>query len=266
MVLKRKVNAPFESAEPNAEQAAQDAGVKETQAEATKAAVSPAANPEAPWDPAEVAAAAPAATKALVSQPKTGLVAQSNPKVNINVVKNLKDQYPVQYDSLAQITASQGRFADRETGTNLGSELLFELLSYQDQYVVSPNDDKAGKELVKYSADGVTCSDGTDVKTYVNDLREMGWKNARVNSRYVIVGALNAAEKSEAFDGLLMQIDLSPKSKSQFDRYLIQSAFDLAKGKITEEQAKLVDIIAEVATNTANQSYTICKFSTHVGD
>jgi hypothetical protein len=259
MVLKRKNPAAFEQAE-------QDAGVQETQAEATKAATSPAANAEAPWDPAEVAAAGPAATKALVSQPRGALVAQANPKVNINVVKNLKDQYPVQYDSLAQITASQGRFADRETGTNLGSELLFELLSYQDQYVVSPNDDKAGKDLVRYSADGVTCSDGTDCKQHVADLREMGWKNARINSRYVIVGALNSAEKSDAFDGLLMQIDLSPKSKSQFDRYLIQSAFDLVKGKITEEQAKLVDIIAEVVTNTANQSYTICKFSSHVGD
>lgn len=263
MVLKRK--AP--DFEAQSEQAQQDAAVQETQEAATAKAVSPDANPEAPWDPAEVAETPKsAATKALVSQPKGALVAQNNPKVNINVVKNLKDQYPVQYDSLAQISAAQGRFTDRESGTNLGTELLFELLSYQDQYVVSPNDDKAPKEVVKYSSDGVTCSDGTDVKTYVNDLREMGWKNARINSRYVIVGALMSAEKTADFDGLLMQIDLSPKSKSQFDRYLIQSAFDLAKGKITEEQAKLVDIVAEVTENAAKQSYTICKFSSHTAD
>lgn len=263
MVLKRK--AP--DFEAQSEQAQQDAAVQETQEAATAKAVSPDANPEAPWDPAEVAETPkPAATKALVSQPKGALVAQNNPKVNINVVKNLKDQYPVQYDSLAQISATQGRFTDRESGTNLGTELLFELLSYQDQYVVSPNDDKAPKDVVKYSSDSVTCSDGTDVKTYVNDLREMGWKNARINARYVIVGALVQAEKTADFDGLLMQIDLSPKSKSQFDRYLIQSAFDLAKGKITEEQAKLVDIVAEVTENAAKQSYTICKFSSHTAD
>jgi hypothetical protein len=140
---------------------------------------------------------------------------------------------------------------------------LFELLSYQEQFVVTPNDNKATKDVVRYSADGVTCSDGTDVKQHLADLRELGWVNARVNARYIIVGSLLAAEKSDAMDNTLVQIDLSPKSRSQFDRYIIQSFYDLAKGNITEEQARVLDLSANVTKNSKGDIYTIVKFATH---
>lgn len=266
MVLKRKAPAEFEAPQ-------------EPVGPDTPAATAPES---APWTEEEAAAAggastaaatapaktvAPAKTAALVTAPKQGgLVASVAPKVNMNHVKDLKDKFTVQYDSLAQLQASQGQFMDRESGLSLGSELLFELLSYQEQFVVSPNDDKAGKDMVRYSSDGVTCSDGTDVKQHLADLRELGWANARVNSRYIIVGALLAAEKSDKMDGVLVQIDLSPKSRSQFDRYLIQSAFDLAKGKITEAQATVLDVSAEVAKNTNDKIYTVVKFATHLAD
>ena len=60
-----------------------------------------------------------------------------------------------------------------------------------------------------------------------------------------------------------MQIDLSPKSKGQFDRYLIQSAFDLSRGKITGEQAKVLTLTAEVAYNADKKDYTLVKFATY---
>ena len=258
MVLKRKAPAEFE--------APQETAVQESAATATPDNT-PWAEEEAAAAPAAGAASPPAKTAALVTAPKQGgLVASVAPKVNMNHVKDLKDKFTVQYDSLAQLQASQGQFMDRESGLSLGSELLFELLSYQEQFVVSPNDDKAGKDVVRYSSDGVTCSDGTDVKQHLADLRELGWANARVNSRYIIVGALLAAEKSDKMDGVLVQIDLSPKSRSQFDRYLIQSAFDLAKGKITEAQATVLDVSAEVAKNTNDKIYTVVKFATHLAD
>lgn len=206
-------------------------------------------------------------TEAALTAPVTGpgALVKTGPKVDINVVKKLKDAHRVSYDSLAQITAGQGQFIDRETKVTLGGEILLQLLSYQDQYVISPNADTAPKDLVRYSDDGVTCTDGTDCKQHVADLKELGWQNARINSRYVLVGAvLNTEKNADKFGGKLMQIDLSPKSKAQFDRYLIQSAFDLSTGKITEDQAVYLDLTAEVATNTANQSYTKVNFATHM--
>lgn len=263
MVLKRKAPAEFEAPQ-------------EPVGPDTPAATAPES---APWTEEEAAAAggastaaatapaktvAPAKTTAMVSAPKQGgLVASNSPKVNPNCIKELKDRFIVQYDSLAQLQASQGQFLDRESNLSLGSELLFELLSYQEQFVVTPNDNKATKDVVRYSADGVTCSDGTDVKQHLADLRELGWVNARVNARYIIVGSLLAAEKSAAMDNTLVQIDLSPKSRSQFDRYIIQSYYDLAKGTLTEEQAKVLDLTANVTKNSNGDIYTIVKFATH---
>ena len=260
MVLKRKAPAEFEPQQTTA-----------VQEPAAKPGAKPPVPDSAPWTeeeaaaiPAATPAVAPAKTTAVVTAPKQGgLVASNSPKVNPNCIKELKDKFIVQYDSLAQLQASQGQFMDRESNLSLGSELLFELLSYQEQFVVTPNDNKATKDVVRYSADGVTCSDGTDVKQHLADLRELGWVNARVNARYIIVGSLLAAEKSDAMDNTLVQIDLSPKSRSQFDRYIIQSFYDLAKGNITEEQARVLDLSANVTKNSNGDIYTIVKFATH---
>lgn len=206
---------------------------------------------------------APVSTPSVAVAPvgRSALAVRNNE--DMNAIKNMKNAYTVQYDSLAQILAAQGTFSERESDTNMGSKLVFELMSYQEQFVVSPNDDKAPKELVRYSADGVTCSDGTDVKEHLRHLKdELNYQNARINQRYILVGALVSAERSKDFDGQLMQIDLSPKSRGQFDRYLIQSAYDIGKGKFTADEAKVLEMTAEVATNGANQKYTLVKFAT----
>lgn len=261
MVLKRKAPAEFEPQQTTAvQEPAAQPGAKPTVPDSA-----PWTEEEAAAIPAATPAVAPAKTAALVTAPKQGhLVAAQVPKVNMNHVKELKDKFTVQYDSLAQLQASQGQFMDRESGLSLGAELLFELLSFQEQFVVTPNDNRATKEVVRYSSDGITCSDGTDVKQHLADLRELGWANARVNARYIIVGSLLAAEKVDSMDGTLVQIDLSPKSRSQFDRYLIQSAYDLAKGLITEAQSTVLDLTAQVAKNAKGDIYTVVKFNTHV--
>lgn len=261
MVLKRKAPAEFEPQQTTAvQEPAAQPGAKPTVPDSA-----PWTEEEAAAIPAATPAVAPAKTAALVTAPKQGhLVAAQVPKVNMNHVKELKDKFTVQYDSLAQLQASQGQFMDRESGLSLGAELLFELLSFQEQFVVTPNDNRATKEVVRYSSDGITCSDGTDVKQHLADLRELGWANARVNARYIIVGSLLAAEKVDSMNGTLVQIDLSPKSRSQFDRYLIQSAYDLAKGLITEAQSTVLDLTAQVAKNAKGDIYTVVKFNTHV--
>lgn len=209
----------------------------------------------------EVAAPVSTPTRAVAAVGNTALANRA--AGNINAITELKGAYTVQYDSLAQILAAQGTFTERESDTNMGSRLVFELMSYQEQFVVSPNDDKASKELVRYSADGKVCSDGTDVQEHLKHLRdELNYKNARVNSRYILVGALVSAERTKDFDGQLMQIDLSPKSRGQFDRYRIQSAYDIGKGKFTADESKVLEMTAEVATNGANQKYTLVKFAT----
>ena len=211
----------------------------------------------------EPGVATPGPSPAVPAAKVLGALAVTPSSEDIKAVTSLKNAHEVQYDSLTNITATQGRFADRDSNTNMGSEIVFELLSYQDQTVVTPNDNAAPKDLVRYSADGVTCSDGTPCVQHLADLKELGYTKARINSRYILVGSVNTAEKTDKFDGQLMQIDLSPKSKGQFDRYLIQSAFDLSRGKITGEQAKVLTLTAEVAYNADKKDYTLVKFATY---
>lgn len=248
MVLKRKAPADFEQME-------QDAAADEAQADQTRA-VDPSQPSTAP-QPGEV-----------VTAPRTALVANSRPKVDINHVRNLKNFFKVQYNTLPVLQAVQGQFMERGTTNSLGSELLLELLSFQDSFVITPNDDKGGKDLVRYSDDGITCTDGVDVKQHLHDLKEMGWKDARVNSRYVIVGAVLASEKGEAFNGKLVQFDLPPTSRGKFDEYLIQVTYDLAKGVCTPEQAVILDLTAVVGKynkDGQDKMYPMVKFATHVG-
>jgi len=240
MVLKRQNSPAFEEQESDV---------------ATATPETPAAG----WSSED--APTPQAPRTAVAAKATNAVATS--LRNMNAIKDLKDAYKVQYNSLAQITATQGNFGDRESNTNFGDRVVFELMSYQNQFVISPNDDKAPKDLVRYSDDGITCSDGTDVKEWLSELKGIGWNNARINQRYILVGALISADKTDKFNGSLMQIDLSPKSKDQFDRYILQSAYNIGKGLVTAEDAKILEMRTEIATNSNNQKYTLVKFSTH---
>lgn len=244
--------------------------MKRINPETTGAADTSTDNGAPAWAEGEEPAATTTATKpaAAVSAPASkppalqhkGAVALSS--AEIDVVRNLKDAYPVQFDSLTGILASQGRFSLRETGQQLGTKITLELMSYQDNYVVSPNDDKAPKEHVRYSDDGITCSDGTPCLTHLADLKELGYEKAKINARNIVVGALLSAEATKDLDGTLVQIDLSPKSKAQFDRYQIQTAYDLSKGKVTPDAVKVVVLTADVATNAAKQQYTLVRFNT----
>lgn len=196
-------------------------------------------------------------TKAPALQAK-GAVALSS--AEIDVIRNLKDAYPVEFNTLTAILPAQGRFSLKETGQALGTKITLDLLSYQDNYVVSPNDDKAPKEHVRYSNDGVTCSDGTPCLQHLADLKELGYSKAKINSRNVIVGALLNAESTKDIDGTLVQIDLSPMSKAQFLRYQIQTAYDVSKGNKRADEVKTVVLTADVVTNADKKAYTVVKF------
>ena len=208
--------------------------------------------------PTQTAVVTAPTTKAPALQAKGGVVARS--AAEIDVIRGLKDAYPVAFNTLTTVMAAQGRFSLKETGQPLGTDITLELMSYQDNYVVSPNDDSAPKEHVRYSDDGITCSDGTPCLTHLADLKELGYTKAKINARNVVVGALLSAQGTKEFDGTLVQIDLSPMSKAQFLRYQIQTAYDISKGKKDPDAAKISKLSADVATNNDKKQYTLVKF------
>ncbi len=182
---------------------------------------------------------------------------------NMHAIDELKNALRVDYNTLSQVIVTNGNFVERETKTILGDSIQFELLSWQDSWVVSPNDDKAPKDVVRFSDDGVNCGDGTPVSEYIAELKSMGYLKAALRQRVVLVGAVIAAAKSEKFNGELMQIDLSPASRTQWLRYQANAAYAIRTGRQTADQVKIVKAIAELAQNGDN-TYTLAKFSAAV--
>jgi hypothetical protein len=170
----------------------------------------------------------------------------------------------VEYNQFSQIIATNGNFVDRETNKVLGDTVVFELLSYQNSYVVSPNDDKAPIEVLRFSADGITCSDTdkTPVKDHLIWLRENGYPQASLKERVVVVGLVESAAKTDEFNDTPVQFDLSPKSRVMWVRYLSTAAMMVSRGKLTKEGAARVKATAQLATSSNKENFTQARFET----
>ena len=220
-----------------------------TEKSATKPAFETEDNAAAP--------AAAAATSTAVAAPTGTAVGYT---IKLNALDSLKDAMRVEYNTLDQIIASNGNFMDRETKTVLGDTIVFTLLSWQDAFVVSPEDDDAPDDVVKYSDDGVMCSDGTSVADALHEMKQT-YPKARLKQRAVVVGAIESAVKTDAFNRKPVQFDLSPASRTQWKRYMAQAAYSLHIGALTGEQVARVKATTRVANNGSN-TYTLAQFAT----
>lgn len=221
----------------------------------------PAAPAEAQVNPAPAAEQAPATPEAAVAvvAPNATAVAVVPPAFAIS--EGMKNAMVVDFNTFPQITASNGNFVERETKTLLGDTVNFELLSFQDSFVVDPGDDQAPKELVRYSDDGVVCSDGTPVREHLEFLKAGGYSKATLKERSVIVAEVISCSKTSKYDGELMQFDLSPMSRVQWVRYLANSVNTLRKARKTVEQLKNITATTEVATGGNGKQYTKATFA-----
>ena len=198
------------------------------------------------------------AQTAVASKPAAAAV--PSVRGQLSALSHLKNALRVDYNTLAQITAQQGNMVEREGKVNMGDTGLFDLISYQDSWVVAPGDDKAPTETLRFSEDGITCSDGTPVQEHLDFLKHNGYPMAAIRQRTVVVAAVVSAAKTDKFNGELMQFDLSPLSRVQFDRFRANAAYAVEIGKYTAEQVKHVKVSAELATK-GNNSFTLLKFA-----
>lgn len=230
--------AQFEE-EGEVEQAQQDAGVKET-----------AAPPPAP---SQQRAVAQVNEKALAI--KNG--------INESSLMALKDAFHVEWNTVERILAASGQFKFKDNDHKLGEEIEVILMSWQDRWVCSPNAKEAETDSVRYSGDGVTATDGTDLKEHLASLKAEGWKNARIDQRLVIMGEL-VAESGKSESGRLeslVQLDLPPTGAGAFKSYMLQAAYQVSKGKRTFEDSKRMKLKAVGATNKGGDEFTKIEFS-----
>lgn len=210
---------------------------------------------------ASVATQAPTTALSTTAAP-TQIAAQS--KSFGNPLSALKDSMAVEYNTLEALILTQGNIVSRETKKSLGDSIQLELLSYQDSWVVAPNDEKAPVSVVRFSNDGVMCSDGvTTVKEQLQWLHTNGYPKASLKQRVIIVGAVEKCAKNQDMLGSLVQIDLSPASRAKWLRYEANCAYKVEKKLCDADKVKHVVVTAELATAGSN-TYTLANFTTAV--
>lgn len=249
---------------PAAAAAGKDAAGKDAAPETTKetvAASAPAATPAPSPAPAStstaVAAAAPTAVAVAVAAGPDPLKAK------------FKDAVKLDWNTLNRVQANQGNFLNLEKNKEMiGSELVVTMLSFQDNFLVSPgSDDEEAKEHVRYSDDGKITTKGEPVDAYMEALREAGYLEAKLSPRCTIALAIEdvVGKPGHALVGELIQIDLPKTSKDSFDRFRLQSAFKASRGMMNDAQKVAMEqgrmrLSAQVVTQGKN-SWTVVNFA-----
>jgi len=202
---------------------------------------------------------APQATSAPIAvQAPTSLAVKSSTD---DPLIELKKSLTVDYNTLDALILSNGNLLTREGKKSVGDSIQLELLSYQDSWVVAPNDEKAPVSVVRFSNDGSICTDGvTSVREHLHWLQTNGYAKASLKARVIIVGAVEKCAKNPDLIGTLVQIDLSPASRAQWLRYHANATYKFQKGLATKEGLRHIVVQAEIATAGTN-TYTLATFA-----
>lgn len=200
-----------------------------------------------------------------VVETKSHAVAASTNINQFNPFKAVENAFPVAFNTLRQINAVQGNFMDKDTGKPLGDVIGLELISTQTHFVLSPGDDSdESKNFVKYSKDGITSDDGESMLELLRMTKEAGYPDASINERVYLVGCLFNSGKVKELADEMVQIDLPPTSKAQFERHKLGTAFGIGKGKKTAEGQMLLRlecIVKNGTRGTAKLNWTEVSFS-----
>ena len=183
------------------------------------------------------------------------------------VTEAMKDAMRVEWDTFPMMKTGQGRITSMVGGTKIdfGKWVNFDLLSYQDNWLVSPGGDTdEAKKLAKYSDDGTSLKDtGQSVQEYIEELKKLGYPDARLSQRLIALISLSDCEGEAAIsEGQLFQIDMAPTTRSAFEQYRKQSAYDISKGKLTSDGWSAgIRATATVRTQAGStKEYTVLTF------
>ena len=222
--------------------------------------VNTATTPATFEDQDDAVVAAPAATTAVaVVKPQVPSAAAQFSSAT-DVISSLKNAMPVTFDMLVPLVATNGNICKRSDKKPVGDQVSFELMSWQDSFTVSTGDDKAPKDLIRYSDDGVVCSDGTLVSEHLAYLRSLGFAKAALKQRAVVVGSIISCSRTQELDDELVQFDLSPQSRASFLNYALGCVNKIRLGKLTPEQVTKIKATAELSTMNGN-TFTKLMFS-----
>ena len=172
-----------------------------------------------------------------------------------------KDQIPpVEFGTLPRLNASQGALVCE--GESLGKTAVITMLSFNDSFAITPNENNADSSYCKFSYDNHVLNDGSGktVADHLAYLRDEGFENA-ASKRYVeVVCMLDDADEDHDEIGNMVQVSLSPQSVKQFERYQLGCTVRLKQGKVSPEELGQVRLTAKTKTFGKN-TFTLISFS-----
>ena len=167
--------------------------------------------------------------------------------------KKLENAIHVDYNTLDRIQVTNGNIINKETNGAMGDTCTMELISIQKLWVMSPGGDQKDEEsleFLKYSDDGKTVQGtGELLVDFLEAAKAAGYDKARIVERLILVGMLvDAGKLASTMDGTLVQLDCAPRSKANFEKHRIGTAFGIGKGLQSAEGAEIVKITADLQT------------------
>lgn len=217
----------------------------------------------------EVMDAKPADTKPAAASTSTAVAPAANHAVASSIMKanpftEIKNQLHVNFDELVAIKVVNGNIMNRKTGKSMGTTCVLELISFQDQWVMSPaakKEDKEALAYLKFSDDGTYAKGTGELLTdWQAKAVEAGYKDATIVKRVVLVGAVADGGKCSDMVGDLVQIDLAPRSKANWETYQINTAFKVGKGLFPASENPLMVRIKAVPQAKNGNDWTDAEF------
>lgn len=259
---KEKVKEPADtkagaSAEPVVDKVAEAQAKIAAAKEGGATAGSAAKEPEKASEP-EPEGKTPTPDTKEVAPKAAGALGKPVGKVN-RLFEDRVDQMVAPYGTFPRIKTGSGDFVDGE-GVQYGTWLLFEMLSYNELFVVSPNSDSKDKAVqeeekaaIRYSYDGVNLDDGTGtVADYIEALKP-DWPGCTpsVKNYRECVGILHNCDKAAVAEdviGQMVQLQLAPSSRNKHEGHIMAMSFHVHRGIYTEDEAAMMKIKAKSAS------------------
>lgn len=221
--------------------------------------VEPAKTVETPTQAAAQATPEPATTAPPAVKTQAAAPTLQTRKM-VMLFSDIQNAFIAEWGVLPRFKVSSGNLMDKDD-KSVGTWADIQVLSWNEQFIVGPCDQKAPTDLVKYSYNREAFDDGSGtLEAYVAELRANDWPDAAVKKYYEVVGVLRATEKSCADVGEMCCFQLPPTSVKEFEGYRLQQSFKIAQGLANEETANMVRVSAEVVS-TKSQTWTKMKFT-----
>lgn len=211
---------------------------------------------------AEVAAA-PA-----VVQPTGAVVAANSPLSNVSILRQMENIFNKMgkewsFTVFTGINVSNGAVKTQNTKLSFGSYVDIRVLNWEDQYMVhcgvqTPTPET--KELLRFSKDGVTLNDGTSVASWIQQLKEEGYPNAKCDQRAVILGVIQGSDKKvEGVNYVCASLSIS--SRNNWKAFVEQRDMDIQfMGKQDDPNRQTVRLLASSITNKRGEEYPAFEF------